>query len=63
MSCLSSRIWQEGPREQQARQSLLNPWEGSGAANPGNHFEAHLGEENHQKQTARLQGEVMFDQL
>ena len=38
-----------GPRELQASQPHLDPWEDGGAANPGNHFQAHEGQERHQE--------------
>ncbi|KAK4824897.1 hypothetical protein QYF61_021137 [Mycteria americana] len=38
-----------GPRELEASQHHLDPWEGNGAANPGNHFQAHEGQESHQE--------------
>ncbi|KAK4806805.1 LOW QUALITY PROTEIN: hypothetical protein QYF61_005601, partial [Mycteria americana] len=34
-----------GPRELQTGQPHLHSWEGDGAANPGNHFQAHKGPE------------------
>jgi len=47
VSCL-----QEGLRELQAAQLHLNPWEGDGAPNPGNHFQAREAQETPQEQSA-----------
>lgn len=38
---------EEEPRELQIGQLHHSHWEGDGTANPGNHFQAHEGEENH----------------
>lgn len=37
---------QGGSRQLQANQPHLDPWKGSGVANPGNYFQAH-GQGNH----------------
>lgn len=48
--------------ELQADQLHLDPWEHNGAAHPGNHFQAHEKQENHQVYSACVhQGEVMLD--
>ena len=38
-----------GPRELQADQPHLDSQEHDGAANPGNHFQAYEGQENHRE--------------
>ena len=44
------RKGQEGrPRELQGSQLHLSPWAGDGAANPGNRFPAHKGQEGDQE--------------
>lgn len=51
-----------GSGELQAGQPHLGPGEGE-EANPGNHFQAHEGQEKHWKQSAWIHhGEVIFDQ-
>lgn len=48
--------------ELQACQPHLDPWKDVGAANLGNAFQAHKGEENHQEKSAWIhQGAVMPD--
>lgn len=58
------KVQERGPRELQAGQPHLDPWEGDGAPSPGNHFQIHDQEENHQLSSEGInEGEVVFDQL
>lgn len=49
ISLLSSEGQEGGPRELEAGQHHLDPWEVDETAQPEKHLQAHEGEENHQE--------------
>lgn len=46
---MSSDLQEGGPRGLQASQTQLDPLEGHGVANPGNHFQAHERQESYRR--------------